>query len=88
MCHQTVSLVQVELERRGIVTASLSVMLEVTRRLGPPRALVVDRPLGAVMGAPHDGAGQTAVLERLLALTARSDVPAIEIDGPAATSPG
>ena len=78
MCHQTVSLVQVELERRGIVTVSLSVMPDLTRRLAPPRALVVDAPLGAVMGPPHDVDRQITVLRRMLQLTSRADVPLLE----------
>lgn len=75
MCHQTVSLVQVELERRGIVTVSLTVMPDITRRLAPPRALAVDAPLGAVLGPPQDRAQHVAVLRRMLSLTAREDTP-------------
>ena len=78
MCHQTVSLVQVELERRGIVTVSLSVMPRVTRQLAPPRALVLDAPLGAVMGAPLDRDRHHEVLRRMLALTSRGDLPVLE----------
>jgi len=78
MCHQTVSLVQVALERRGIVTVSLSVMPDITRTLAPPRALVVGAPLGAVMGAPHDAERHLAVLRRMLALTSRTDVPVVD----------
>jgi D-proline reductase (dithiol) PrdB len=85
MCHQTVSLVQAELERRGIVTASLSVMPEVTRRLSPPRALVVDAPLGAPLGPAHDVALHLTVLRRLLRLLGRQDVPLLvgdpDVDG-------
>jgi hypothetical protein len=75
MCHQTVSLVQTELERRGIVTVSLTVMPDITRRLAPPRALAVPAPLGAPMGAAHDADAHEAVLRRMLALAARTDVP-------------
>jgi hypothetical protein len=75
MCHQTVSLVQAELERRGIVTVSLTVMADVTRKLAPPRALAVPAPLGAPMGPPHDAAAHDAVLRRMLELAARTDVP-------------
>jgi len=78
MCHQTVSLAQVALERRGIVTVSLSVMPDITRKLAPPRALVVGAPLGAVMGAPHDVERHLAVLRRMLALTSRTDVPVVD----------
>ncbi len=35
-------------------TVSISLLPEVTRRVQPPRALVVDRPLGYPLGAPHD----------------------------------
>lgn len=78
MCHQTVSLVQTELERRGIVTVSLTVMPDVTKKLAPPRALALAAPFGAPMGAPHDAAAHQAVLRRMLALTTRTDVPLVE----------
>ena len=75
MCHQTVSLVQTELERRGVVTVSLTVMADVTAKLAPPRALAVPTPLGAPMGPPHEAAAHEAVLRRMLELAARTDVP-------------
>lgn len=75
MCHQTVSLVQTELERRGIATVSLTVMPDITRKLAPPRALAVPAPLGAPMGPPHDSAAHEAVLRRMLELATRTDVP-------------
>lgn len=78
MCHQTVSLVQVELERRGIVTVSLTVMADVTRKLVPPRALSVPAPLGAPMGPPRDADAHDAVLRRMLALATRTDVPLLD----------
>lgn len=78
MCHQTVSLVQAELERRGIVTVSLTVMPGITRKLAPPRALSVDAPLGAPMGPPHDAERHAAVLRRMLELIARTDLPLLE----------
>jgi D-proline reductase (dithiol) PrdB len=78
MCHQTVSLVQSELERHGIVTASLSVLADITARLAPPRALVVDAPLGAPVGPAHDRERQITTLRQLLALLPRQDVPVLE----------
>ncbi len=78
MCHQTVSLVQVELERRGIVTVSLTVMPDITRKLAPPRALAVEAPLGAPMGPPRDGERHCAVLRRMLALATRTDLPVLD----------
>ena len=77
MCHQTVSLVQSELERRGIVTVSLTVMLDITRKLSPPRALSVTAPLGAPMGPADDAGRHQSVLREMLALVDRQDVPLI-----------
>ncbi|MBP7777054.1 MAG: hypothetical protein KA371_08005 [Acidobacteria bacterium] len=72
------SLVQVALERRGIATVSLTVLPDITRKLAPPRALAVEAPLGASMGPPHDAERHADVLRRMLALTARHDVPVLE----------
>jgi hypothetical protein len=83
MCHQTVGLVQAEIERRGIATVSVTVMPEITGRVAPPRALVVDASLGAPMGAPGDRRGQDRRLRRMLALLARRDVPVLADEGPA-----
>ncbi len=78
MCHQTVSLVQVALERRGVVTVSLTVMPDITRTLAPPRALAVSAPLGAPVGPPHEAAAHEAVLRRMLELATRTDVPLLD----------
>lgn len=89
MCHQTVSLVQVKLERRGIVTVSPTVMPDITRKLGAAGALAVEAPLGAPTGPPHDVDGHRAVLGRMLALAERTDVPLLDTFwAPAAHLPG
>lgn len=77
MCHQAVGLVAAELERRGIVTASITMLPEVTTRVRPPRALAVPYPLGYPLGAPDDPALQHVVLRALLALCTRLDVPVL-----------
>lgn len=41
------------IEKSGIPTVSISLLREVTERVRPPRALVVNRPLGYPLGAPH-----------------------------------
>jgi hypothetical protein len=79
MCHQTVGLVQAEIERRGIATASLTVMPEVTARVGPPRAIVVDAALGAPVGLPGEVARQLETMHRVLALLARTDLPVLTV---------
>ncbi len=80
MCHQTVSLVQWELERSGIATVSLSVMLAATRTLAPPRALVVDASLGAPLGPAHDVERHLTVLRWMLSLLPRQDLPVLEVE--------
>ncbi len=75
-------LVQAELERHGIVTASLTMLPEITRRIRVPRALAVPYALGYPLGAPNDAAVQSMILRRLLALCARTDVPVLETLAP------
>lgn len=77
MCHQAVGLIQAELERRGIRTASITLLPEVTAIVRPPRALSVPYPLGYPLGAPRDPELQRRVLRELLALTGRDDVPLV-----------
>ena len=74
------SLVQWEIERRGIATVSLTVMPQVTRKLAPPRALGVNAPLGAPLGSAHDTVRHLAVLRRMLALVSREDLPVLEVE--------
>ncbi len=78
MCHQTVGLVGAELERRGVVTASISLLPEITRKIRPPRALEVPYPLGYPLGQPNDPPLQRRILRALLRLTSRDDVPLVE----------
>lgn len=77
MCHQTVGLVQAELERRGIVTASISIMPEITRKVAPPRALAVPYGLGFPLGEPGTPAVQRSVLDAMLALCRVSSTPVL-----------
>ncbi|RMH18826.1 MAG: hypothetical protein D6696_12235 [Acidobacteria bacterium] len=78
MCHQTVGLVQGALEEAGIVTASITLLAEISARIQPPRALAVPYPLGFPLGEAHNPALQLRVLRALLALTERDDVPVLE----------
>ena len=72
------SLVQAQLERRGVVTASVTLMPDITMAIGAPRALVVSFGLGRPFGAPGDRRQQSSVLRALLALCTRADVPVVE----------
>ena len=68
MCHQTVGLVAGELEKRGIATTSVTMLREITGKVGTPRALAVPFPLGYPFGRPDDGELQTTVVRQALAL--------------------
>jgi D-proline reductase (dithiol) PrdB len=54
MCHQSGGLVQSIIEKAGIATVSVSLLMEVTERVAPPRVLFVDRPLGYPLGEPNN----------------------------------
>jgi hypothetical protein len=73
-----VSLVQAELEARGIATVSLTVLPDITRRLMPPRALAVPYGLGDPLGAANDASLQRQILDAALALVTRTDVPVLD----------
>ena len=69
---------QSELERRGIATASITMLPDITRAVRPSRALAVPWKLGYPLGAAGDAELQTRVVRRLLALCTRTDVPLID----------
>jgi hypothetical protein len=73
-----VGLAQAELERRGIVTASITLLPEITRRIGVPRVLETPYPLGFPLGEPDNAELQRAVMKALLGLLPRDDVPVVE----------
>lgn len=54
MCHQSVGLVQRAIEAAGVPTFSVTMLPEVTRRVGVPRAGAVPYPLGHPFGPPGD----------------------------------
>ncbi len=60
------------------MTASVTMLPEITAAVRPPRALSVPWPLGFPLGAPGDAKLQRQVLLRLLGLLDRDDVPLIE----------
>lgn len=75
---QTVGLAQQVIEERGIPTASITLLADVTRRIRPPRALAVPYPLGFPLGDAGNAELQRSVLRALLELLTRSDVPVLE----------
>jgi hypothetical protein len=75
---QTVGLAQAEIENRGIPTASITMLPDITRKIRPPRALAVPYPLGFPLGEANNPSLQTEVLLALMALLDRDDVPVLE----------
>jgi hypothetical protein len=61
-------LLQSIIEKAGIATVSISLLLEVTRRVKPPRVLAVDRPLGYPLGEPHNADLQKQIMLAAFAL--------------------
>jgi D-proline reductase (dithiol) PrdB len=73
-----VGLIQSVFEKAGIPTVSITVCRELTEKVGPPRAVFVDRPFGYTMGEPGNAALQTAILRTALSLLTRPvDAPLI-----------
>jgi hypothetical protein len=75
---QTVGLAQQIIEERGISTASITLLPDITRKIGPPRALAVPYPLGFPFGEANNPGLQKTVLGALLDLLDRTDVPVLE----------
>ena len=75
---QTVGLAQAEIEKRGIPTASITMLPDITRKIRPPRALAVPYPLGFPLGEANNPVLQTEILLTLMALLERDDVPVLE----------
>jgi D-proline reductase (dithiol) PrdB len=67
-CHQAAGLLQSIIERAGIPTVSISLLLDVTTHVEPPRVLAVDRPLGYPLGDPNNGELQKKIMLAAFAL--------------------
>lgn len=77
MCHQPVGLIQSVIERAGIATVSVTLLPEITRRVGPPRALFVRYPLGYPLGAPDDAKLQMRIVIAAMALLNETSLPVL-----------
>jgi D-proline reductase (dithiol) PrdB len=64
----------------GTPTVSISLLREVTERVGPPRVLVVDWPLGFPLGAPHDIDLQKRIVMTALELLQRPVQESLLVD--------
>jgi hypothetical protein len=78
MCHQSVGLIQRQVEYAGITTVSISVLREITEKTRPPRALFVPFPLGYPLGERDNAELQTRIIKAAFALLSRNDCPVLE----------
>lgn len=65
------------IERRGITTASITMLPEITRKIRVPRALAVPFALGYPMCQPSAPERQKELLRALLTLCSSADVPVL-----------
>jgi D-proline reductase (dithiol) PrdB len=75
LCVQTVSILARSIEARGIPTACLTLVPELTRIVGAPRSLHVRFRFGAPCGDPGNGPLHRAVLLELLGLLTEAKAP-------------
>ena len=68
VCHQTVSLVARRLEASGIATVVMGCAKDIVERVGVPRFLFSDFPLGNAAGKPGDADSQAFTLDLALRL--------------------
>ena len=68
VCHQTVSLIARMLEAHGIPTVVLGCAKDIVERVGVPRFVFSDFPLGNAAGKPGDAASQAFTLDLALKL--------------------
>jgi hypothetical protein len=61
-----VGLIQRAIEAEGVSTISISLNRRITEKVKPPRALLVDFPLGHPMGTPFDCGLQRKILVEAL----------------------
>jgi hypothetical protein len=66
MCNQSVGLIQRAIEAEGVSTISISLNRRITEMVRPPRALLVDFPLGHPMGKAFEYGLQKKILVEAL----------------------
>lgn len=70
MCNQSVGLIQRAVEEVGISTVSITLVESITKKVKPPRALVVPYGFGHPLGEPNNPELQHAIIAEALELLA------------------
>jgi hypothetical protein len=68
MCNQSVGLIASVIEKAGIPTVALSLLLMVSKKVRPPRTLYVPFSFGYPLGKPNDQKLQHQVIRAALDL--------------------
>jgi D-proline reductase (dithiol) PrdB len=82
VCHQTVGLAARLLEQAGIATVVMGCAKDIVERVGVPRFLFSDFPLGNAAGRPHDKASQDFTLELALRTLEAAPAPRTTVQSP------
>ncbi|MGA7614773.1 MAG: hypothetical protein WBX15_06265 [Thermoanaerobaculia bacterium] len=68
MCTQTVGLIAAEIERSGIPTVAIQLLMEIAEKVRPPRGLWVPFRHGYPLGDPPSRQLRRSVVERALSM--------------------
>ncbi|GAB2179715.1 hypothetical protein [Dongia sp. agr-C8] len=82
VCHQSLSLVARHLEANGIPTVVMGAAKDIVERVGVPRFLFSDFPLGNAAGRPNDPASQDMTLKLALDLLEQATAPRTTVQSP------
>ncbi|MEO6745774.1 MAG: reductase [Caldimonas sp.] len=82
VCHQTTALVARLLEQSGISTVVMGCAKDIVERVGVPRFLFSDFPLGNAAGRPNDPASQATTLELALAVLEAAPAARTSVQSP------
>ena len=82
VCHQTIALIARLLEAAGIATVVMGCAKDIVERVGVPRLLFSDFPLGNAAGRPNDIASQDLSLELALRLLEAAPAPRTTVQSP------
>jgi len=82
VCHQTMSLVARLLEQDGIASVVMGCAKDIVERVGVPRLLFSDFPLGNAAGRPRDAASQAFTLELALRTLETAPGPRTTVQSP------
>lgn len=82
VCHQSLALVARHLEANGIPTVIMGAARDIVERVGVPRFVFSDFPLGNAAGRPNDLASQEQTLGLALDLLEQATAPRATVQSP------